>query len=752
MITSRVGTVYDVASSNSDTAHGRLVSSTWPTHEMLIAHSKGGAGHSQPLLGHLANVAGHAAVFAAPFKSSAFAEWAGWWHDAGKVAEDVQAYLLSTSSSPPGPDHSSAGMLMACEVFEPLAFSIAGHHGGLPDAQHLRDRIQRKRSEARILSALERAKELLGPHATSLSPPLRPPFLTGNDPNTRRRTEFWIRMLHSALVDADALDAAVHFHPTKESMRSPGLTIAALWQKLEESQEKLIRTSSGTVNRLRASIYRNCINAAASSSGIFTLTVPTGGGKTRSAMAFALKHALMQGKQRVIVALPYTSIIEQNAQTYRSIFGDLSVLEHHSSIDTTESKEGHADLWLRLAAENWDAPIVVTTTVQLFESLFSNQTRQCRKLHNIAQSVLVLDEVQTLPPHLLASTLDVLQHLVDAYGVTLLLCTATQPALVARDGFAGLQGANEIVPNHEEIFSKLRRVSYDLALDEPWSWSRLAQELEPCTQVMIVLNTIKDAMALLDRVDRPDVLHLSTQLCAVHRRRVLQEVKKRLREHKPVCLISTQVVEAGVDIDFPVVFRAIGPLDRIIQAAGRCNREGKEKVGRVVVFDPAEGRQPPGAYKTGTDVTQALIVENPALDLNDPKLPLRYFRRLYDTRDLDDRSIQEFRERFQFEQTAAAYRLIDDDSVAVIVRYPQGAPFEDHSKRLSAIKARGWADQEDIRALQSVFVNLRRRAHQDAVAAGLCAEVAPGIWVWQGIYDDIRGIQWAHMRPEELVI
>jgi len=719
---------------------------------MLIAHSKGDAGHPQALLDHLSNVAEHAAVFAAPFESSAFAEWAGWWHDAGKVDGDVQDYLLSTSSSPPGPDHSSAGMLMASEVFEPLAFLIAGHHGGLSDTERLRERIQRKRHESRVLSALEKAKELLGPCTTSPSPSLRPSFLTGNNRNTRRKTEFWIRMLYSALVDADALDTAAHFHPKKENMRSPGLSIAALWQKLKVDQEELIRTASGTVNRLRARIYRKCITAATSSPGVFTLTVPTGGGKTRSVMAFALKHALMYDKKRVIVVLPYTSIIEQNAHTYRSIFGNLSVLEHHSSLDTTVTEEGHANPWLRLAAENWDAPIVVTTTVQLFESLFSNRPGRCRKLHNIAQSVLVLDEVQTLPPHLLSSTLDVLQHLVDAYGVTLLLCTATQPALVAREGFAGLKETNEIIPEYETIFSELRRVSYNLELDEPWSWEHLADEIEPHAQVMIILNTIKDAMALLDRVERPDVLHLSTQLCAAHRRRVLEEVKRRLSEHEPLCLVSTQVVEAGVDIDFPVVFRAIGPLDRIIQAAGRCNREGKAESGRVVVFNPAEGRQPPGAYKTGTDVTQALIVENPALDLNDPKLPLRYFRRLYDTRNLDDRSIQELRERLQFEQTAAAYRLIDDDSVAVIVRYAGGKTFEDHDKRISAIKARGWADQEDVRALQPVFVNLRRRVHQNAVDGGLCAEIAPGIWVWQGVYDDIRGIQWAHMRPEELVI
>ena len=318
--------------------------------EGLIAHSENAQGRKQPLVEHLSNVAESAGQFAAPFGAENAARLLGWLHDVGKVAEDVQAYLSSSDSQPHGPDHSSVGMLMAFEALEPLAFNAAGHHGGLPDKERLRERIQRKRDENRICTVLEVARSFLRDRTVLLNTIDLPDRLTGHGPETSRSAEFWIRMLHSALVDADALDAEAHVSPEKRAVRSTATSLVNLWAQMECSQASLMKDKSGPVNRMRAKVYEACLSTAEAPQGVFSLTVPTGGGKTLSGMAFALKHALHHGLRRVIVALPYTSIIEQNAKIYREIFGDTAVLEHHSSVGRTETPgdESLAEMWWRL--------------------------------------------------------------------------------------------------------------------------------------------------------------------------------------------------------------------------------------------------------------------------------------------------------------------------------------------------------------------------------------------------------------------
>jgi CRISPR-associated endonuclease/helicase Cas3 len=310
----------------------------------------------------------------------------------------------------------------------------------------------------------------------------------------------------------------------------------------------------------------------------------------------------------------------------------------------------------------------VTTTVQLFESLFAHRPSRCRKLHNIARSVIILDEVQTLPPHLLDPVLDVLAQLVAHYRVTVVLCTATQPALTANRYLKGLSDVREIVPQPERYFRNLERVTYQLPGSERWTWERVAQEMQTSPQSLAVLNTKKDAMALLDTLaDDPSVLHLSTQMCGAHRAQTLRHVKERLRDGHMFRLVATQVVEAGVDLDFPLVLRAIGPLDRIVQAAGRCNREGKLSAGRVVIFDPAEGGSPPGAYRTGLETAQAML--RAGCDLNDPQTFEHYFTRLFGAVDTDREQIQVRREGLDYPEVAARFRLIDDEGAPVVVRF-----------------------------------------------------------------------------------
>ncbi len=707
----------------------------------LIAHS---GRPPQPLFddapeisAHAPGVATLARDFAAAFGSEAVAEWLGWWHDAGKVAPDVQAYLNDEAATPPGPDHSSAGMLAALEVLEPLAFNAAGHHGGLADHGRLKDRIERKRDEPRIRTALEAARPLLAGRAPEVGP--------GDVPSYARSghaSELWLRMLHSALVDADCLDTERFFEPDVAALREREGDLAPLWEALRADQERLMDSATGDVNAARAEVYHACIAAAKKPPGVYRLTVPTGGGKTRSAMAFALQHALGYGQRRVVVALPYTSIIEQNADVYRAVFGDEAVLEHHSASPGREEagKASESELRARLTAQNWDAPVIVTTTVQLLESLFANRNSRIRKLHRLARSVIVLDEVQTLPIRLLAPTLDVLRTLVRDYGVTVLLCTATPPALADRDGFAGFEHVEEIVADPLDLFRRLKRVEYTIE-PEPWTWEQAADAMEAEPQALAVLNTKKDALALLDHLPTEDGLfHLSTLLCGAHRRAVLADVRRRLREGEPVRLVSTQVVEAGVDLDFPLVLRALGPLDRIIQAAGRCNREGKRDVGRVVVFRPAEGGLPPGEYRAGAEKVGHLLREDPGLDFDDPAVVERYFRLLYAQRDTDRDGVQRLRAGLNFEQTARAYRLIEDEGVPVVVEY---GPEQDRiDALLKRLRGKGVAKSKDFRDLQPFLVSLRTDEHERAQRDGLCIEIVPDVWKWTGEYHSTRGLVW----------
>ncbi len=324
-----------------------------------------------------------------------------------------------------------------------------------------------------------------------------------------------------------------------------------------------------------------------------------------------MPHAIHHYLDQVIVAIPYTSIIEQTADVYRGIFGeeDGLVLEHHSAVvvdDQENSPVTAQQAWPRLASQNWDAPVVVTTTVQLFESLFANRPGRCRKLHNLARSVIVLDEVQTLPPDLLEPILDVLRQLVAHYGTTVVLSTATQPALDESPYLHGLPNVQEIIPTPERYFQKMQRVHYEVpAASQRWTWLEVAERLRSERQALAIVNTKGDAMALLDALGNQAALHLSTLMCGAHRRATLEEVRRRLKEGDPCLLVSTQVVEAGVDLDFPVVLRAVGPLDRIVQAAGRCNREGRLEAGQVIVFNPTEGGVPRGAYRAGYDLADA---------------------------------------------------------------------------------------------------------------------------------------------------
>lgn len=677
----------------------------------------------------------------------------GLLHDLGKFNPEFQRYLRSAHEGRPHPPvpHAIWGAALvyglsrakALDIWKDLALPVLGHHAGLEDAGVAATRLHAFWLE-RGLEVVEAQKRL---EATGIKPP--PLRLRATTEATRR--ELAIRMILSALVDADYLDTERHFDPEQAALRGRGPSLQALWEKLEAAQREILDDST-PVNRVRKEVYEACLQAASRPPGLYRLTVPTGGGKTRSGLAFALRHAVLHGLQRVIVAIPYTSIIDQTAQVYREILGDDAVLEHHSALEVPDGGDDaldEASLRQRLASENWDAPLVVTTTVQLLESLFSSRPSKVRKIHRLSRAVILIDEAQTIPPELLRPTLDMLTLLATpveegGYGSTVVLSTATQPSFETACGPEGLRAfaATEIVPDYPRHFAQLRRVEYAY-MPQPMTWEALAREVEGLEQVLVVLNARRDALELLAALDgAADVFHLSTLLCGAHRRRVLQEVRRRLQAGLPVRLVSTQVVEAGVDLDFPVVYRAIGPLDRIVQAAGRCNREGRRPKGQVVIFEPAEGRSPVGPYRTGLEKARFLLREHPASRLHDPELYREYFRRLFADVDLDKKRIQEYREALNYPEVAQRYRLIAGDTVSVVV------PYEDAVARLEEFLVRpgyvAW------RRLQPYIVSLF--AYEVAARGAWLERVAEGLYLWKGAYDERLGLVEGYADPADLIV
>ncbi|MDH4450301.1 MAG: CRISPR-associated helicase Cas3' [Rhodoferax sp.] len=732
-----------------------------------LAHS---GGHL--LVSHLEKVAEMAAEFSKAFDAAApAARWAylaGLWHDLGKYRPGFQRYMAQADN----PDahiegkvggrektHSAAGALWAMQQLPKpygniLAYLIAGHHAGLDDWDGgLKERLMSEDALLELKEALE-AK----PPAAVLSHGGFVPdgkLIPGGAPGF----SLWVRMLFSCLVDADFLDTEAHFDAGKPARREGFPTLEQMRVAFDAHMAAL-PVADSPVNTLRADILRQCRTKASLPAGFFSLTVPTGGGKTLSSLAFALEHANAQDKRRIIYAIPYTSIIEQTADVFRNVFkvlGDEVLIEHHSQADAASKDE---TMRSRLACENWDAPLVVTTNVQLFESLFASKTSRCRKLHNLVDSVIVLDEAQQLPPEFLQPILDVLNLLVAHYGVTVVLCTATQPALNSTTYFdphknlRGLENVCEIIDNPDALFDALKRV--DVALPPDWTmptpWADIAKQLSGEDCVLAIVNTRKAAREL-QRLMPADTLHLSALMCGAHRKDVITQIKERLkakherRDQRPLRVVSTQLVEAGVDIDFPVVYRALAGLDSIAQAAGRCNREGRMNgTGRVVVFVPPE-RPPLGNLRKGA----AACISTLHGQAHDPlarTLFDRYFKEFYNSVDLDAKrvvnklTIKDGKTlSVQFRTAAEAFRLIDDDdSATVVVRY---AEHGDEVDKLLGILAAEGPQRWLMRKFQRYTVSIHKRVADKMLAQGSLTLPMPGLYVQvnaENLYDPMLGL------------
>lgn len=680
-------------------------------------------------------------------------------HDLGKARHSFQSYLRSSNGlteldyDTSDRTHSGAGALWAVQALKKLgnlsrvfAYCVAGHHAGLPDwiggeTPHgaLAYRLEYERD---VLAEPPVAAWIEAHQAEWMNCPLSAPWRMKTDTSD---VSFWIRMLYSCLVDADFLDTEAFMDGDKAEARQGYPKLSALAERFFTQLDAMQQKAPDTpVNRIRAEIRTACEQMAPQAPGLFSLTVPTGGGKTLSGTAFALRHALAHGHQRIIYVIPYTSIIEQTADVLRGFLRTENVVEHHSSLDPNKETQQS-----RLAAENWDAPIIVTTSVQFFESLYACRSSRCRKLHNIANSVVILDEVQLLPPHLLLPCVEAIRQLTTHYGVSLVLSTATQPAL------PGLEGVREIIPPELKLYERLKRT--ELVIQEDLSarrsWDDLAAELEAFPQVLCVVNTRRDCRELHELLPG-ETIHLSASMCGEHRSNVITEIKQRLQSGAPVRVVSTQLVEAGVDIDFPVVYRAFSGLASIAQAAGRCNREGRaEQPGRVVVFMPPK-QAPIGSLRKQEDAMLDLLAAQ--MDVEAPDSYPFYFRQLYE-RHIDLGTafekwlIEDARDfQFQFREAACAFRMIDDQaSATVFVRYGGNEAL------LRSLQAVG-PKRDIMRRLQRYTVNVPRRILTSLIEKGFIEEPHPGIYLQTlpSLYRDDIGLDYDRegLAPEDLVI
>lgn len=622
-----------------------------------IAHKDGE--REQSIKEHLEGTAERAGEFAEKFGKKEWGYCCGMLHDIGKYSEEFQRKIQEDTND--RVDHATAGAQVCKErggYYSILSYCIAGHHAGLPDyGNTAMSSSLCGRWKKRICDYHAYKDEIKIPKLDT------DPIVFSKDRNMDFALGTFIRMLYSCLVDADFLDTE-SFMKNGDTGRNSGESMEILQNRLENRiSEWLKNTDTDTINGRRTEILKNCIKEGKQKEGIFRLTVPTGGGKTLASLAFALEHAVKNHKDRIIYVIPYTSIIEQNAQVFREILGEDNVLENHCNVDYESSEEFKP---MQLASENWDKPVVVTTNVQFFESLFANKSSKCRKLHNIANSVVILDEAQMLPMDYLKPCTAMLQELVDGYRTSIVLCTATQPTLDAF--FRENALIKELCPRMEEQFQFFQRVNYQNL--GKIRWDDLLEKLKRENNALCIVNTKKAAQMIYKEIDGEGIYHLSTSMYPKHRKRVLKKIRERLKNNEKCIVISTSLVEAGVDLDFARVYRQIAGLDSMIQAAGRCNREGKRKLSdsMVYIFDLEES-YPVQSQRQQMDVSKGILQDY--ANIADLKAITDYFTRLYHYRgtSLDKKKIMDEFQKMEcnFAKVAKEFRLIEENTRMIFI-------------------------------------------------------------------------------------
>jgi len=633
----------------------------------------------QSLKVHLNNVANIASEFANDFTAREFAYAGGLLHDIGKYSNEFQRHLDGARTRV---DHTTAGAKEARLQYPSaqsriLEYIVTGHHGGLLNFGSRESGLEERLNKSGLPDYSTYKDEIQIPDLKSVHPNLKP-----IQKKIGFSISFYTRMLYSCLVDADSLDTEAFCNPDKSVLRQNYELFDTLLLKFENHMAaKIAGAEKSTINRYRNEIFEQCVEKAALPPQMFTLTVPTGGGKTLASMAFALEHLKKNGLNRIFYVIPYTSIIEQNAAIFRNIFGSQNVLEHHSNFDPVtkdlENFDSGAEA-IRLSTENWDMPIVITTNVQFFESLFSNQRSRCRKLHNLAKSVIILDEAQMLPTGYLKPCLAALSELVRNYGSTVVICTATQPNL--SELLDACIPGKEIIDSPKELYEVFKRVHVSNLgeLNDETLFTRLKEH----RQVLCIVNTRNHAKHLYDALSGIDnCYHLSARMCPVHRREQLAEIKKLLDKKADCRVISTQLIEAGVDIDFPVVYRAMTGIDSIAQAAGRCNREGKHASGEVYIFKSTEKYGKATSWQRRVAEIGEMALKNSDDPLSLPTVE-EFFRNLYffeGDDGLDKEKILSLLEEnlkdlsFPFEEVSTKFQLIEDGTKDIIIPYAKNA-------------------------------------------------------------------------------
>ena len=746
----------------------------------FYAHSANGAKEWHPLKDHLTSVQRLAAEFGQPLGLQEEAALAGFLHDLGKYGDRFQDRLFGAARRI---DHWSLGAWRALNCRSAAAaLAVQGHHIGLQSADregvrgmdpgelaatHPLDLTLSHDDEEELLARLE-ADGLARPDAVSH------PVIAGKQPKSPgAMLDF--RMVFSCLVDADYLDTEAHFQGdrTGKAMRAagPDLRPEAALDILTRHVERVAAGSgaSDAMRKLRSDLWAACLAAGRDAPGLWTLAAPTGAGKTLAMLGFALRQAATHRKRRIIVVIPYLSIIEQTARVLRDVFqselGADYVLEHHSLTGTGQEQapsDGERDAVhaarrrARLAAENWDAPLIVTTSVQFLESLFSNRPSACRKLHRVAESVVLFDEVQTLPPWSAVPTLGALAHLSERYRSSVVFATATQPAFSSLgDAVVALEGKawqpREMAPAELDLFGRARRVEVRWPRDHvPLAWDALVSELAARPQVLCIVNLKRHARLvaehLLKAAGREGLFHLSTAMCPLHRRAVLDEVRRRLAEGAACRLVATQCVEAGVDVDFPEVFRALGPLEAVAQAAGRCNREGRAEVGHVTVFVPEEDVYPGKTYRLAANATRTLLEQHGwHLDIDDPARVKEYYE-LFFTRVRPGDMKPELTDAIKslhFKHVAEHYRLIDEARVNVLVQYDKVA-FDELVTEVSATFLTGaWCRRAQPHAVSVFRDKASGPLGRMLVAIRLADQQGSSDWFYcpeEKAYDDLWGL------------
>ena len=731
--------------------------------------------HWQTLQSHLVNVGEIAAEFARVFGAQEIAYQTGQLHDLGKYSEAFDRRLHGG----PSVDHATAGAKIAIErwgnaIGKLMAFCIAGHHAGLANGNGEGD--NRRTLKQRL--ALQFGADIpildnLWQQEIKLPQNLSAPPLKADAHHPFFSYAFFTRMLYSCLVDADYLDTEAFYsnleNKAVERSGYPDLKalqhnfnqfINAFRRRITQAPEQTeAEKRNAALNRLRSEILDHAVEQATQAQGLFTLTVPTGGGKTFTSMAFALEHAKRHGMRRVIYVIPFTSIIEQNAAEFCKAFGELgeqAVLEHHSTFDDGKLQNEATKDKLRLASENWDAPIVVTTAVQFFESLFAERSSRCRKLHNITGSVIILDEAQMLPLNLLLPIMQAIKELAQNYRCSIVMCTATQPAVQAENGFyRGFENVREIAPKPTALFDKLRRTTVQHIGTQ--TDADLFAKLGEHPQMLIIVNNRRHARSLYDQAKHLEgTFHLTTLMCAKHRSQKLDEIRGRLKNGEPCRVIATSLIEAGVDVDFPLVMRAEAGLDSVAQAAGRCNREGKRPSENsfVWIFSPEDKWQAPPELAAQAAVMR-LTADSFSDDLLSTQAVAAYFAELYQFKgsELDNKKILKIHNDtgqsldFPFQTIADKFRMIESHMQPLII------PFDGEAENL--ISSLHHADHIGglLRKLQPYTVQIPEKALAALYKAGRIEPINEKNFGKQfytliglDLYDEVAGLSWEDLE------